>query len=278
VKVAIQGERGAFSDLAAQSLLPRARIVPLPTFADIFAALERRSVHRALVPIENTLAGSVGENYDRLRRSPAVIVAETVLRVQHNLIAAPGTRRRDLRRVLSHPVALQQCLRFLQARPALRAEPFYDTAGSVKHIVAERMRDTAAIASTLAARIYGGRILAREIEDDKQNFTRFFLLSLEPRWSRDANKISVVFNTRNVPGALFKCLSVFALREISLSRIESRPVPGTPWEYSFYVDFSGRLKEPNTENALRHLAEITDFMRILGFYRAAKTKNMPKNQ
>lgn len=258
-------------------MFPKAIIVACTTFAEVFSRLVTRQVDRAVIPIENTLAGSVGENYDLLRSSNVGIIGETKLRIEHNLILAPGARLKDIRRVLSHPVALQQCLTFLRSHRQWEAVPFYDTAGSVKHITANGLSDTAAIAGKRAAAFYGARIERRNIEDNRQNFTRFFLLSRSRRWRRDANKVSVVFNTRNVPGALFKCLSVFALREISLSRIESRPVPGAPWEYSFYVDFEGNIAEANTRNALRHLGEITDFLRILGCYRAAKRRGRRTN-
>jgi prephenate dehydratase len=270
MKISIQGERGSFSEEAALGLAPRARIVPCATFADVFAALLKGKVDRALVPIENTLAGSVAENYDLLRDSAVSITHETQLRIRHNLIVAPGTTLGQIRRVISHPVALQQCRIFLARHAKWRSEPFYDTAGSVKYIMETGSRDTAAIAGSRAASLYAARIVKNDIEDNKKNFTRFFLLSRRTRRVPGANKVSVVFATRNVSGALFKCLSVFALRDISLTRIESRPVPGQPWEYSFYVDFMGNIGESNTQNALRHLGEITDFLKVLGAYRAAE--------
>jgi prephenate dehydratase len=178
-----------------------------------------------------------------------------------------------IRRAFSHPVALNQCLDFFAANPQIERVPFYDTAGSVKMIMEEGLPDAAAIASSVAAQIYGGRILRRSIESDRRNFTRFFLL----RRPADARrglpaagtaqwKTSLVFSTRNTPGSLFRALSTFALRDLNLIKIESRPLRGKPWEYLFYLDFLGRVDTPNAQNALRHLGELADFLRVLGCY------------
>jgi prephenate dehydratase len=231
-------------------------------------------VEGAVVPIENTLAGSVHENYDHLQRFQLPIVAETSVRIVHNLIVPPNVRFSSLRRVYSHPVALNQCLRFFEANPAIERVSFYDTAGSVKMIMQERLPDAAAIASRTAAEIYGGRILRRSIEDDRQNFTRFFLLRTAAYLRRhplraDATrqwKTSLVFTTRNVPGALFRSLSAFALRDLNVVKIESRPLRGKPWEYLFYLDFLGRVDDPACRNALNHLREQADLLQILGCY------------
>jgi len=268
MRIAIQGEPGSFSEEAALGLFPQARAVACASFPEVYRLLHAKQVERALIPIENTLAGSVAENYDLLREQPVYILAETQLRIRHNLIVAPGTKLGAIRRVLSHPVALQQCRLLLARHPQWEVVPFYDTAGSVKHLMEARLGDAAAIASARAAAVYGARILKREVEDNKQNFTRFFLLGRTPKWSSKANKISLVFRTRDLPGALFRCLSVFALRDMSLSRIESRPVPGRPWEYSFYMDLLADPRALATRNALRHLAEITEFVKILGAYPA----------
>ncbi|PYX76638.1 MAG: prephenate dehydratase, partial [Acidobacteria bacterium] len=175
---------------------------------------------------------------------------------------------RDLRRVLSHPVALEQCRDFFLRFPKIEPVPFYDTAGSVKHVIEKGLRDAAGIAGRQAGGVYGGKILKAGIEDDKRNFTRFFLIRKTKRVLTGANKTSIAFSVKNVPGALFKALSVFALRDISLSKIESRPMRGRPWEYVFYVDIL-RGEDEAARNALHHLGEVADLVKILGIYRAA---------
>jgi prephenate dehydratase len=266
--VAIQGEKGAFSELAARQLLgPEPEIHPCERFTDVFDALKTGAVQAAVLPIENTLHGSVHENYDHLLRYEIPIVGETNVRIVHNLIASAGVSLNKVKRVYSHPVALNQCLDYLAANPQWERVPFYDTAGSVKMIVEQGLTDAAAIASSAAAENYGARILRRSIEDDRQNFTRFFLLGgLGPVNGKAANKISIVFATRNVPGALFRSLSALALRDISLTKIESRPLRGKPWEYLFYVDFLGNLEDVNVQNALSHLREMADTLTVLGCY------------
>jgi prephenate dehydratase len=223
-----------------------------------------------VIPIENTLHGSVHENYDHLLHFELDIVAETHVRIAHNLIAKPGVRFRDIRRVFSHPVALNQCLTFLGEHADLERVPFYDTAGSVKMVIEEGLDDAAAIASAIAAETYGGHILKRNIEDDPRNFTRFFLLNRKDTRKKKVIakewKTTLVFTTRNIPGALFRSLSAFALRDINLTKIESRPLRGKPWEYLFYLDFLGHVDEPASQKALGHLAELADFLRVLGSY------------
>jgi prephenate dehydratase len=185
------------------------------------------------------------------------------------LIACPGVRLSAIRRVFSHPVALNQCLKFFAANPQLERTPFYDTAGSVKMLMEEKPRDAAAIASAVAAEIYGANILKRNLEDDRGNFTRFFLLMRpggKPPLTGKEWKTSLVFSIRNVPGALFRSLSTFALRDVSLTKIESRPLRGKPWEYLFYLDFLGRLDEQRVQKALGHLEELADTLRVLGSY------------
>jgi prephenate dehydratase len=288
--VAFQGELGAFSQQAIlQFLGPKAKPQPYERFDQIFAALQDGNVDAVAVPIENTLHGSVHENYDLLLKYDFAITAETSVRIVHNLIAPPGVTLRNVRTVYSHPVAINQCLEFFASHPRIRREPFYDTAGSVKMVMEQRPPGTAAIASELAAQIYGGHILKRGIEDDRQNYTRFFLLEpkgsppRKPRGSASPGggnesgkgpagrpwKTSLVFTTRNVPGALFRALSALALRDLNLVKIESRPLRGKPWEYLFYLDLLGRPDEEAVRNALGHLREIADFLRVLGTYRAA---------
>ena len=271
--VAFQGELGAFSQVAVRQLLgDRVKVVPCQRFDHVFARLAKGKVHAAVIPIENTLHGSVHENYDHLVDYKLPIVAETNVRIVHNLIAMPGVSLKKVKRVFSHPVALNQCLRFFADNRQLERVPFYDTAGSVKMLAEELPDDAAAIASAVAADIYGARILKRSIEDDRANFTRFFLLRRKraareiPPAGKKGHKISLVFTTRNTPGALFRALSAFALRDISLAKIESRPLRGRPWEYRFYVDFLGRVDDPTVKNALGHLGELADFLHVLGCY------------
>jgi prephenate dehydratase len=277
-KVAFQGELGAFSQQAILQLLgPRAKPVPRQRFEEAFAALRAGEVDAAALPIENTLAGSVHENYDLLLKFDFEITAETNVRIVHHLIAPPGTKFTAIRKVYSHPVALNQCVDFFARYKRIERVPYYDTAGSVKMVMEERPAAAAAIASELAARLYGGAILKREIEDDRKNFTRFFLLEpagAKPRDSRALRgrpwKTSLVFSTGNQPGSLFRALSALALRDLSLMKIESRPRRGKPWEYMFYLDLLGHRDEPTVRNALGHLAELADFLRVLGSYRAAR--------
>jgi len=269
--VAIQGDRGSFSDEAAHKLLGgRIRVQPRETFPAAFRSVARGRATYCLVPIENTLVGSVYENYDLLLEHDLHIVGEVNLRIVHSLIAFPGTTLRNLRQVYSHPVALAQCSRFFAQHPRIEKVPAYDTAGSVRMLAARRIAGAAAIASRAAATVYRARVLRTHLEDHRENYTRFLLLSKSARLAPRADKVSIVFSTRNVPGALFKCLSVFALRDINLTKMESRPLRGRPWEYFFYLDFLGHLKQERCRNALAHLGEVTDFLRILGCYRSAR--------
>ncbi len=271
--VAFQGERGAFSQEAVGRLLgDRVEVRPCRRFEEVFQSLKSGAAAAAVIPIENTLAGSVHENYDHLLHFDFRIVGETSVRIVHNLIAPPGARFRNIRRAFSHPVALNQCLDFFAKNPQVESVPFYDTAGSVKMVMEERLTDAAGIGSALAADIYGGSILKKSIEDDRQNFTRFFLLR-RPRWKAKSPprapkgwKTSLVFTTRSIPGSLFRALSAFALRDLNLTKIESRPLRGKPWEYLFYLDFIGHVEEERSCKALGHLAELADFLRVLGCY------------
>jgi prephenate dehydratase len=268
MKVAIQGELGAFSHEAARRMVPGCTVVPCARSVDVFDKVERGSVQAAVIPIENSLAGSVAEHLDLLVARDVFIHNEFRLRIIHNLIAAPGVKFSEIRRVLSHPVALEQCRDLFREHRKLEPVPFYDTAGSVKHVIENQLLDSAGIASRQAATVYKGKILKAGIEDDKRNFTRFFLIKKQRRLHARANKTSIAFRLKNIPGSLFKALSVFALRDISLSKIESRPMRGKPWEYVFYVDFL-RGQDEAAQNALRHLSEVADFVKVLGVYPGA---------
>jgi prephenate dehydratase len=274
VTAAFQGERGAFSEDAARQLLgPNVETVPCRTFEAMFDQVSNGGVDCALAPIENSLAGSVHKNYDLLVEHELTIIGETNVRIVHHLIANRGATLSGVRRVHSHPVALAQCERFLRANPQIEVVPAYDTAGSVKMIVAGGSLEDAAIAGAAAAAVYEAEILAEGIEDNAKNFTRFLLLtrpdradSIKTCSSQSQRKTSVVFRVTNKPGSLFRSLAAFALRDIDLTKIESRPIEGRPWEYSFYLDFIGDRSEQHVERALANLAELAESVRVLGSY------------
>ena len=266
-RVAIQGERGSFSEQAAMRMVPGpVEFLCCRTFDDVFLRTARGECGCCVIPIENSLAGSIHRNYDLLVRHGLRIRQETNLPVEHSLITLAGGAFEDVKTVRSHPVALDQCELFFKRHPHLVRETGYDTSGSVKEIVEEGLRDHAAIASRNAARFYGAKVLMERIEDREENFTRFFLLSNQSSTSEAADKTSIVFSFRNAAGALFKCLSVFALRDVDLTKIESRPIHGRPWEYLFYLDFLGNTGETRVRNALGHLEELTEFLAVLGCY------------
>jgi prephenate dehydratase len=238
MKIAIQGEPGSFSHEAALKFVPGAEILPCSLSVEVFAALDKGTADAAAIPIENSLAGSVLEHFDLLLAHDVKVVRETPLRIRHNLIALDGVSIDEIDRVYSHPVALAQCRRFLAAHPAMRATAFYDTAGSVKHLREHNDRRAAAIAGEAAARIYGAQVLERSIEDNPENYTRFFLVlrAGDAQADPEANKLSLAFSLENRPGSLVAALSALAAQGTNLTKIESRPVQGKPWEYIFYVD------------------------------------------
>lgn len=266
MKVAIQGEPGSFSHQAALKMVPGCSIVSCARSADVFERV--RGGMLAVIPLENTLAGSVAEHFDLLLTERAFIRREFRLRIVHNLIAARDAKFSKIRHIYSHPVALEQCRNLFRGNRQFKAVPFYDTAGSVKHVVEQKLLDAAAIASRDAAFVYKGRMLAAGIEDDKQNFTRFVLIHRRRLIEAGADKTSIAFQLKNVAGALFNALAVFAERNISLSKIESRPLRGSPWEYVFYVDFL-RGNDRLAKSALRHLGQVSQMLKVLGVYRAA---------
>lgn len=271
ISASFQGEKGAFSYSAALKLLgSKVRAQPCGSFKEVFETLGSGAVTHAVIPIENTLHGSIHENYDYLLEYNFNITGETSIRVSHQLIAMPGVRLGSVRRVYSHPVAINQCRHFFEKHKQMEPFPFYDTAGSVKMLQEQRLPQAAAIASEIAAEIYGGTILRRNIEDHRRNFTRFFLLSNGPQRVTSASgnwKTSLVFSTPNVPGALFRALACFALRDVSLAKIESRPLRGKPWEYLFYVDVHGNTNDKAIKSALNNLKEMAQLFRVLGSYR-----------
>ena len=265
MRVAFQGEPGAYSEQAVFEYFGEVETVPCESFDAMFDSVASGKSDAALAPIENSLAGSIHQNYDLLLRHSLHITGEYFLRVRHCLIANHGVRKEDLKKVISHPQALGQCAGYLRSR-GIKAEQVYDTAGSVKMLKESGARDTAAIASKRAAKLYGMQILEEGIEDNPENYTRFLAVQREPIAPQDNAKTSIVFTLKNVPGSLFKAMSVFALRDIDLTKIESRPLAGKPWEYLFYIDFLGSINEEPAKRALDHLGEYAIMLRVLGSY------------
>lgn len=267
MKVAIQGELGSFSHEAVLQMVDKAELVPCATAADVLRALDDSQSDAAVIPVENSLAGSVIDFYDLFFSHEFAIERELQLRIRHNLIAIPGARIEDVRQVFSHPVALAQCKEFFAAHPHLQPTSFYDTAGSVRHILSLGEPDKAAIASRQAAAQYGGEILAARIEDRAESFTRFWLI--RPRGKVQANsaadKLSLMFSLENRPGALLQALAAFAARRLNLSKIESRPMAGRPWEYMFYADVA--ISDPRqASDVLEDLKKICPVVKNLGLY------------
>lgn len=277
MRVAFQGEIGAYSEEAALALFTGATVVPYPSFEGVFEALEGGAVDRAVVPIENSLHGSVHTNYDLLREHDVRITGELQLRIRHHLLARRGTTIDTVRRVLSHPQALGQCRDFLRSRvPDADVVPAYDTAGAAKQLAEGGQPGDAAIASRRAALEYGLVILAEGIESNHRNYTRFLALSREAEPIADPGalgwKTSVVYAPKeNLPGALFKSLAVFALRDIDLFKIESRPLVGSVGKYLFYLDLAGSERDESVRLALDHLRELAASVRVLGSYPRGST-------
>jgi chorismate mutase/prephenate dehydratase len=270
VAVAFQGEPGAYTEEAAFRFFGKStKGVPHENLDEVFDAVERGDVPFALVPVENSLEGSITRAYDLLLDSPLMVCGETELRISHCLIAMEGASLDTIKYVYSHPQALGQSRNFLKQ---LNAEivPASDTAGSVRMIKEEKRLDYGAVASAKAAELYGMKILAREIEDNPHNFTRFFVLSKEDSPPTGNDKTSIVFSLKHKPGALYDCLREFATRKINLSKLESRPTRHQPWEYNFYMDFSGHREEKEVGEALTALEEHAVFVKILGSYPKAR--------
>jgi len=270
VAVAFQGEPGAYTEEAARRFFGAStRGVPCETIDEVFEAVEVSQVPFAMVPVENSLEGSITRAYDLLLDSPLMVCGETELRISHCLIGLEGASLDTIKVIYSHPQALGQCRSFLGH---LRAElvPASDTAGSVRMIKEEDRRDAAAVASARAAELYGLKIIAREIEDNPHNFTRFFVLSKEDSPPTGNDKTSIVFSLKHKPGALYDCLREFAAREVNLTKLESRPTRHQPWEYNFYMDVSGHREEASIAEALKALTEHAVFVKILGSYPKAR--------
>jgi prephenate dehydratase len=271
MNIAIQGEPGSFSHEAAIKLVSNAVIVPQALSAEVFAALSSGQVDAAVIPIENSLAGSVLEHFDLLLQHDVQVERETLLRIHHNLIGISGASIGEIDRVFSHPVALAQCRKFLAAHPRMEAFAFYDTAGSVKQLVELRDLHAGAIASRAAAEYYGAQILEAGIEDSPENFTRFFLVrrSADAVTDPESNKISLAFSVENRPGSLVAALSALSALGTNLTKIESRPVHGKPWEYIFYVDCQLRSANEGTR-AVAALEPHCAMVKELGRYKEAQ--------
>ncbi|MFY9688346.1 MAG: prephenate dehydratase [Candidatus Acidiferrales bacterium] len=277
-RVAFQGERGAFSEEAAVKLLgEEITLVPRPTFEAAFNAIADHAADYILAPIENSLAGSVHRSFDLLVDSPLNILAEVIIPIAHNLIAAPGAKFEEIAVVESHPVALAQCEQFFSAHPRLKRIATEDTAGSVRDVVASGDRSRGAIAGRRAAEIYGGAILREHLEDNCENYTRFLLLSDSANSAQDADKLSLVFQLDHRPRALYNALEPFARRNLNLMKIESRPVHGRPWQYRFYLDLQASRRDPEVAAALRELESLVVELRILGSYVSAPRSDSTKS-
>jgi prephenate dehydratase len=271
MQIAIQGEPGSFSHEAALKFEPQATIVPCSFSPEVFAQVASGRVEAAVIPIENSLAGSVVEHYDLLLTHDVAVERELLLRIRHNLIGVPGTSIERVHRVYSHPVALAQCRRIFEQHPSMEAVPYYDTAGSVKQLMELRDRSSGAIASAQAAAHYGGEILAANIEDNPENYTRFFLIrrraDVVVADGAGVDKVSLAFTLENRPGTLVDALKIFAALGTNITKIESRPVAGHPWEYVFYADYQLATVE-SADAALKELEKYCSMVKELGRYRA----------
>jgi prephenate dehydratase len=277
MRIAFQGEPGAYSEAAALKFHSAADVLPCPTFDEVFSSVSSGKATHGILPVENSIGGSIHRNFDLLAEHDLSIVAEVELLVDHCLLAYPGTAREALRRIYSHPQALAQCEQFIRTltapgsdKSAVEVVATYDTAGSAKLIRDGALKDTGAIASARAAEVFGLQVLASGIQDYAANLTRFVVISRQIETIPDADKTTVLFALPNEPGALFKALSVFALRDIDLTKLESRPIRGRPWEYMFYADLSISRQDMRCARALVHLAEFAKWVRTLGSYKRWK--------
>ncbi len=266
MRIAFQGAAGAYSETAALRGWPDAETVALERFEDVFDAVGSGRTSHGILPVENSIGGSIHRNYDLLLEHDLPIVAETELPVVHNLLALPGTTLGDVKRVFSHPQGLAQCEMFLHTLPGIEIVATYDTAGSARMIRDGNLTDTAAIASLRAAEVFGLSVLKEGIQDYPDNLTRFLLIARDGKALGAADKTTLAFALHNGPGALFKALSVFALRDIDMTKLESRPARGRPWEYVFYADLAAGRDELRCARAIVHLAEFARWVKTLGSY------------
>jgi prephenate dehydratase len=268
MKIAFQGEPGAYSEAAVMDHFQddSLKTIPCETFEKVFSSITNRDSDLGFIPIENSLAGSIYQNYDLLLKNSLSVVGEHFLRVSHCLIGMPTASLSSITKVISHPQALAQCDSYLHQFPQAKIEAVYDTAGGVKIVKDVADPTIVAIASKRAAQIYGMQILAENIEDNPANFTRFLIISRHAVHPEKDAKTSIVFSLKNEPGSLFRALSALALRDIDLCKIESRPFVGRPWEYLFYIDFIGSTHDAVVQRAITHLGEYAVMLRILGSY------------
>ena len=262
-KVAFQGEHGAYSEIAATKFFPESQLIPMKLFQDIFDELRTDSIDCAVVPVENSIEGSVNEIYDLLLDADKKITGEMFLKIEHCLIALPDSNA--ITKVLSHPQALAQCRNYIK-RKNLDSIPSYDTAGSVRLIKEKKINDTAAIASKNAAEFYNMKILDQNIEDRKNNFTRFLVLSDLHTAPSKSDRTSMIFGLKHTPGSLYSVMQEFVHHKINLTKIESRPTKEKPWEYNFYVDFEGHVEKENVKYAINNIEKKCTFIKILGSY------------
>ena len=268
-RVAFQGEPGAYGEIAALDYFPKAKLLPAKSFQTVFEILESGKANFAVVPIENSIEGSINETYDLLLKTSMVVCGEIYQRIRHCLIANPGTSDSEITAAYSHPQALAQCRAYLQKK-GLESIPTYDTAGAVKLVKQEKMMQAAAIASKRAANLYGMRILEESIEDKKNNYTRFLILSKAQSKPTGHDGTSIIFSVRHTPGTLYDILKEFAKRRINLTKIESRPTKEVPWEYNFYVDFEGHSHDKEIRELINAVKKKTLFIKILGSYKRGK--------
>jgi prephenate dehydratase len=271
MRIAYQGEPGAFSEAAARQVSADAELMPCRGFEDVFESVKAGPASYGVLPIENTIGGSIHRNFDLLVEHHLPIVGEIELPVVHHLLALPGVAMERVRRIYSHPQALAQCDRFLRTLSGVEVIATYDTAGSAKLIAEQKMSDGAAIASARAAEVFGLVALRSSIQDYEHNVTRFLIIGRRPLSDAPPDKTTIVFTLANEPGALFKALSVFALRGLDLTKLESRPIPGRKWEYLFYADLAAARDDLKCARALSHLAEFAPMLRVLGSYPSYKS-------
>ncbi|MBS7636891.1 prephenate dehydratase [Candidatus Bathyarchaeota archaeon] len=266
LKVAFQGENGAYSEVAVYKYFGvEVKPIPCETFQEVFRKVESRLVDYGVLPIENSIEGSVNQVYDLLLAHDLMICGEVIVKIKHCLIGNPNSNLARIKRVYSHPQALAQCSRFLE-RLKCETIPTYDTAGSVRIVKKRGLMEEAAIASEKAAEFYGMEILARDISDCQDNYTRFVVISETDAPPSDNDKTSIIFSVKHAPGALYEALGIFAKRRINLTKIESRPTKKKPWEYTFYLDFEGHRTETKSADALRELKDKALFMKVLGSF------------
>lgn len=275
MRIAYQGEPGAFSEAASRQVNADAELLPCRAFEDVFAAVSEGRVDYGVLPIENSIGGSIHRNFDLLAQHDLPIVGETEVPVIHQLLALPGTALGSVRRIYSHPQGLAQCERFLRTLSNVEILASYDTAGSAKMIATEKLVDAAAIASKRAGEVFGLNVLAAGIQDYEHNTTRFLVVGKTPISDAPHDKTSIVFTLPNEPGALFKALAAFSLRDINLTKLESRPMPARKWEYLFYMDLKASPDDPACQRALAHLGEIAPMLRVLGSYAACAPTTLP---